>query len=241
MATLEFPAEGASFRGPLAVSTISMAGRSLKLVRPADPDLLLDDPDVRARNDRDGYMPYWAYLWTASTMLAEAVAAHWGAAGSPPLEILELGCGLGLGGLTAMSLGYRVCFSDYDASALELVGRSVRENGLPLDRFSTLAIDWRDPPDLRFDRIIAADVLYEARLVPMLADVLARMLAPGGEALIATPPRSSAGDFPKAVARVGLSLKAEPATALDETGAPQRGTIFRVGRSARPASCSRGL
>lgn len=232
MATLEFMADGPSYRGPLVVSTIPLAGRSLKLVRPADPDTLLDDPNVRARNDRDGYMPYWAYLWAASTMLAEAVANHWGEAGDSPLVILELGCGLGLGGLAAMSLGHRVCFSDYDASALDLVGLSVRENALPLDRFSTLAIDWREPPDLHFDRIIAADVLYEARLVPMVADVLARMLAPGGEALIATPPRSSAGAFPDAAARAGLSVQAQPATALDETGAPQRGTVFKVEREA---------
>lgn len=235
MAKLEFtpqaPAES-SYQGPLTVSTIQWAGRSLKLVRPADPDQLLDDPNVLARNDRDDYMPYWAYLWSASTLLAEAVADHWGEAGSPPLEILELGCGLGLGGLAALSLGYRVCFSDYDPAALKLVGQSVRENALPRNRFSTLQIDWRNPPNLRFDRIIAADVLYEARLVPMVADVLARMLSPGGEALVATPPRSSAEAFPSAIAKVGLNVRAEPATALDEAGAHQRGTIFRVVRGA---------
>lgn len=239
MSSWEIPPEetiAALHRGPLAVSTIQWAGRSLKLVRPADPDVLLDDPAVLARNDRDDYMPYWAYLWSASTMLAEAVARCWGEAPSPSPEILELGCGLGLGGLAAMSLGYRVCFSDYDPAALEFVGRSVRENGLPADRFSTHLLDWRSLPDARFDRIIAADVLYERRLVPLVAEVLARMLAQGGEALIATPRRASAEDFPNAVARVGLTSRAEEVSTVDETGAPQRGTVYRVERVESPSS-----
>jgi len=237
MASLEFPPEESGvlmYRGPVAVSTIQLPGRSLKLVRPADPDALLDDPDVLARNDRDDYMPYWAYLWSASTMLAEAILVRWGEveptdSPSPP-EVLELGCGLGLGGLAAMSLGYRVCFSDYDPAALEFVGRSVRENGLSAERFSTRLLDWRSLPDLRFDRIIAADVLYERRLVPLVADVLARMLAPGGEALIATPHRASAEDFPAAVAAAGLTCRAEAVSTLAETEAAGRGTLFQVER-----------
>lgn len=217
MAPSEFP--------PGAVaSTVQVIGRSLKLVRPVDPDRLLDDPAVRARNQRDDYMPYWAYLWPASYPLAEAVARHWGEAPAPPPEMLELGCGLGLAGLAALSLGYRVCFSDHDAQALEFVQRSARENAFPADRFSTLQLDWRNPPDLRFDRIIAADVLYEARLVPLVADVLARLLAPGGEALIATPPRASAESFPAALASAGLTHRAEAVI--------QRGTVYRVNQPA---------
>jgi len=234
MASSEFPSESsapAAYRGAVVASTVRVAGRSLKLVRPADPDGLLDDPEVRARNDRDDYMPYWAYLWPASIMLAEAVARHWGEAPAPAPEALELGCGLGLGGLAALALGYRVCFSDYDPEALEFVKRSVRENGLPPERFSTLRLDWRSLPDIQFERIIAADVLYEARLVPLVAEVVARLLAPGGEALIATPPRASAEDFPAALAKVGLAHRAEAASTVAESDAVQRGTVYRVGRA----------
>ena len=189
---------GAAYRGPVVVSEFDVCGRSLRLVRPAEPDTLLDDPSVHALNRKDDYMPYWAYLWPGANMLAEVVVQCWGDADGKAreAEVLELGCGLGLGGLAAMSLGFRVCFSDYDPDALEFVGRSVRENGLAPDRFTTLLLDWRNPPDVRFDRIIAADVLYEKRLVPLVAHVLARMLVPGGEALIATPYRISAEDFP---------------------------------------------
>jgi predicted nicotinamide N-methyase len=196
---------------------------------------MLDDPSVHAWNREDDYMPYWAYLWPGANMLAEAVARCWGGGGEVrDLEVLELGCGLGLGGLAAMDLGFRVCFSDYDPAALAFVGRSVRENGLDPGRCSTLVLDWREPPARRFHRIIGADLLYERRLVPLVADVLARMLAPGGEALLATPYRASAEAFPEAAAEVGLSCRAEAVATTTEAGATQPGTIYRV---RAPSSC----
>ena len=54
--------------------SIELAGRIVRLVRPADPDQLLDDPLVIDWNRHDDYMPYWAYLWPAAYLLAEAVA-----------------------------------------------------------------------------------------------------------------------------------------------------------------------
>jgi predicted nicotinamide N-methyase len=220
---------GAEYHGPVTVSTFDVEGRAIRLVRPSDPDRLLDDPSVHAWNREDDYMPYWAYLWPGANMLAEAVARCWGGVADPrESEVLELGCGLGLGGLAAMGLGFRVCFSDYDPAALAFVSRSVRENGLEPDRCSTLVLDWRNPPPRRFERIIGADVLYERRLVPLVADVLARRLAPGGEALLATPYRVSAEAFPAAAAEVGLSCRAEAVATTTETGASQPGTIYRV-------------
>ena len=71
-------------------------------------------------------------------------------------------------------------------------------------------------------------MLYEHRLVPLVADVLVRMLAPGGEALLATPYRASAEAFPAAAAEVGLSCRAEAVATTTESGANQPGTIYRV-------------
>ena len=62
------------YRGPVVVASMNLAGRIIKLVRPADPDQLLDDPLVIDWNRHDDYMPYWAYLWPAAYLLAEAVA-----------------------------------------------------------------------------------------------------------------------------------------------------------------------
>jgi predicted nicotinamide N-methyase len=46
-----------------------------------------------------------------------------------------------------------------------------------------------------FDLVLAADVLYERRSVPALADLVLRLLAPGGEALFADPRRKDAPLF----------------------------------------------
>jgi len=163
-------------------------------------------------------------------MLVEAVAELWGGVAPGDDEVLELGCGLGLGGLAAMALGFRVRFSDYEPAPFEFIRRSVAESGFPVDRAETLVLDWREPPALTFPRILGADVLYERRLVPLVVDVLDRMLAPGGEALLTTPYRTAAEDFPDQVAARGFACERVPVRTVDEAG-PRQGTVFRVGRS----------
>ena len=105
------------YTGPVKITSLKFRGRTIQVVRPADPDRLLDDPLVRHWNERDDYMPYWAYLWPGALFLAEAVAREpWplGTTLAPPLRALEIGCGVGLAGLVAVSRGLSVCFTDYD-------------------------------------------------------------------------------------------------------------------------------
>src|SRR5579883_3042554 len=218
------------YTGPVAVTSLWFAGQAIRLVRPAEPDRLLDDPEVVAWNRRDEYMPYWAYLWPAACLLAETVArATWPEPG--PSAALEIGCGLGLAGLVGVARGLRVVFSDYDPAPLDFVTRSAAENGFDAARFATRLLEWRTLPDERFPIILGSDVLYEARLVPLVANLLERMLAPGGLGLIASPFRASAHEFPAAVESRGLTCRAEPATAQSEDGAPIQGMIYRVTRA----------
>ena len=188
-----FSAEaGTEYSGPVVVTTLELSGRSIRLARPADPDRLLDDPVVLDWNRRDDYMPYWAYLWPAAFLLADAVAReHWPlpAADSRAPEALEIGCGLGLAGLVALARGLYVQFTDYDPAPLEFVLRSAAENGFDPTRFAVRRLDWRALPDERFSLILGADVIYEAPLVPLVANLLGTLLAPGGLGLIASPYR----------------------------------------------------
>jgi predicted nicotinamide N-methyase len=46
-----------------------------------------------------------------------------------------------------------------------------------------------------FDLVLAADVLYERRSVPAIADLVPELLAPGGEAVFADPRRRDAPLF----------------------------------------------
>ena len=216
---------GTAYSGPVVSASVVVAGRPVVLVRPSDPDRMLDDPGVLAWNRRDDYMPYWAYLWPGAFLLAGAVAAEPWETDGPALEI---GCGLGLAGLVALGRGLRVTFSDYDEAPLGFVAKSVEANGFGPGAYATRRLDWREPADERFAVILGADVLYERRLVPMVADLLARMLAPGGLALIADPYRVSAEGFVAAVEARGLSCEAVAVSAESDELGSVRGTLHRV-------------
>jgi predicted nicotinamide N-methyase len=230
------------YQGPVVVASMNLAGRIIKLVRPADPDQLLDDRLVIDWNRHDDYMPYWAYLWPAAYLLAEELGREpWPdrLLGSRPVEALEIGCGLGLAGLVAVSRGLRVQFTDYDPAPLDFVVRSAAENGFDPTRFSTRQFDWRNLPDEQHSIIFGADVLYEARLVPLVAGLLQQMLAPGGIGLIASPYRVAAKGFPDALAGLGLTCRAEAATARSENGSLIEGTIYRVTRPGHVSTAIR--
>jgi hypothetical protein len=71
-------------------------------------------------------------------------------------------------------------------------------------------------------------VIYEARLVPVVAALLSKLLAPGGFALIATPYRHSAEAFPAAIEGHGLICASDDVCALHENGERVRGILYRV-------------
>lgn len=224
------------YQGPVIVSRLTFGDHAISVVRPGEPDRLLDDPLVRDWNQRDDYMPYWAYLWPGALLLAEVVAREPWPTGddcTQPLQILEIGCGVGLAGLVALARGLHVCFTDYDQAPLHFVARSARENGFDPSRFTTRLLDWREPPDLAFPVILGSDVLYERRLVPLVAGLLARMLAAGGLGLIACPGRSSAQGFPAALDSLGLECRIEPVETRSEDGQWVGGQLYRVHNSQR--------
>src|SRR5437667_4558749 len=128
--------------GPIARETVIVEGREFLIDRPSESDRLLDHPAVRSAFAVDEYLPYWADLWPASRMLAKAILREpW----APGLEVLEIGCGLGLPGIAALAVGLRVTFSDYDATALRFARDNARLNGF--EDFRLLPLDWRHPPD----------------------------------------------------------------------------------------------
>jgi predicted nicotinamide N-methyase len=219
------------YRGPTTVTTLRFGDAAIRLVRPVEPDSLLEDPTVLDWNRRDDYMPYWAYLWPGAHLLAEAVAREsWPAsrAGLCRTRALEIGCGLGLAGLVALARGLDVEFTDYDSAPLQFVVLSAGENGFEPARYETSLLDWRRLPKGHYSVILGADVIYESRLVPLVANLLAQLLARGGTALVASPYRVSAEEFPTAIDSVGLVCRPESIEARSEDGRPIRGTIYRV-------------
>src|ERR1700683_1670670 len=112
--------------GPLIHERVIVENQTFLLARPEFSDRLLDHPAVMTAFEADEYMPYWADLWPAARMLAKVILReNW----TPGTQALEVGCGLGLPGIVALSRGLKVTFSDYDACALRFAADNARLNG----------------------------------------------------------------------------------------------------------------
>ncbi|MBV8081064.1 MAG: methyltransferase domain-containing protein [Actinobacteria bacterium] len=173
--------------------TVRVGDVELSLLRPAEPDQLLDETAFGP----DEFLPYWAELWPAGLALARALPED--LAG---LRVIELGCGLGIPSLLAAARGADVTAVDWAADAVSLLHTNAAANGLAVD---ARVRDWRDltPPAKPYDLALAADVLYEERNVEPLALILPK-LAP--TALVALAGRPHEDAF---VARVGGEPVAE--------------------------------
>ncbi len=185
---------------------VTAFGRELQLLAPRSAEELLDADDF----DRDERLPYWADLWPSSYALADRVSSEEGrdvaGEGDAPLRLLELGCGLGLVTIAALAAGFDVLATDYYDDALNFT----RVNAWRVlgKNVAVRLVDWRAlPPDLgTFDRVVAADVLYEQRYAAIVAATLARTLARDGIALVADPGRSALPSFLRECTARGLAV-----------------------------------
>jgi predicted nicotinamide N-methyase len=185
----------------------------LSLLRPADPETLLDEEAFA----RDEFIPYWAELWPSGVALARAL---------PPsladTRVVELGCGLGVPSLVAAARGADVLTVDWADDAIALLRRNAARNRIEL---RAERADWRTLiVDRPFDLALAADVLYERRNVEPLLQLLPR-IAP--EVLLAEPGRPYFESF-LAAARTEWTVDELDARVYrlrrDATGIGSRGT-----------------
>jgi predicted nicotinamide N-methyase len=204
--------------------SVPIDGRMFTMTRPADSDRLLNHPAIHSAFAVDEYMPYWTDLWPGARMLAKAILREpW----APGLEVLELGCGLGLPGIAALACGLRVSFSDYDATALRFAAENAKANGF--EDFRLLQLDWRYPPaDLRAPVILGADLIYEMRNVAPLVACIKHVLQVGGVCLITDQDRIPAPLFRETLTAEGLHYVAKVMHAGEPGGRRVRGTLYRI-------------
>jgi predicted nicotinamide N-methyase len=201
--------------------TIAIDDHTFILSRPANSERLMDHPAIHTAFAADEYMPYWADLWPGARMLAKATLRE---TFSPGLEVLEVGCGLGLSGIAALACGLRVTFSDYDATALQFAADNARTNGF--SDFRLLQLDWRCPPtDVQFPLILAADLIYEMRNVEPLVALIKQMLLPGGICLATDQDRPQGAFFRETLSSAGFHYACKVMYA-DEPAV--RGTLYRI-------------
>ncbi len=73
-------------------------------------------------------------------------------------------------------------------------------------------------------------MLYERRLVPLVAGVLSALLEPGGVALIADPNRSAADGFEACLESRGLRFEALAVATTTAEHGRIRGRLYWIGR-----------
>lgn len=191
----QFQQEAAAI-GPLQVDQVAIPGTaaSYEMTRPADFDALLDS----AADDPQQNLPYWAELWPSGIALAAAlITAPEPQAG---LRALELGCGLGVTAIAALQRGMSLLATDYSHEALALCALNTARNAgrTPMAR----QVNWREPDQAflqiageGFPLVLAADVLYEARDVEPLRELVDHIVALDGALWLAEPGRAPARRF----------------------------------------------
>jgi len=179
---------------------VRIGDRSYRLTTAEDMEQLINS--ITEEEFRiDERLPYWAELWHSAVALAECI--HETPARVAGVRVLEIGCGLGLPGVVAASLGARVTCSDFEPLALKAAELNMLQN-VPDHLVDIRTMDFRNTPAERWPLILAADVIYETRFIKPLADFLDHTIEEDGCILLAEPNRLIAVPFFEALAARGF-------------------------------------
>jgi predicted nicotinamide N-methyase len=203
---------------------VTVAGQTFDIACLDDAADLLDEPDYAKRFLEEDRAPYGLELWPAAIMLAEYILQHESNDGG---RAIEIGCGLALVSMAAARAGWIVTATDNEPTSLRFARYNAGLNGAPIEAFEPL--DWRHPPaGRRFDRVYAADVLYQLVDHEPVLHCLRALLAPDGLALVADPNRSVADRFAAMAEPHGFTVEVIPTAAPGSAGKRVEGRIFRM-------------
>ncbi len=152
---------------------------------------------------RDERLPYWGDLWPSSLALARWCLAKGRLEGK---RVLELGCGLGLAGMSAAHTGALVTMTDYEKTALDFAHYNILANAPFRGSISCALMDWRSPEELPdYDVVIGSDVLYEERNISPIVDLL--LSARPQYAVFTDPQRRTGEKFINVLLQRGLVVQ----------------------------------
>ena len=204
-------------------------------------DMVVDEVDRyerlhgKQKSGEDLHLPYWAELWDSAPAVGQYLASVDGRKllvrrhADQPVNVLDLGCGMGLAGATAAAMGADVLFADLEPHALLFA----RLNSLPWQHHvRTRRLNWRtDHLGERFPLILGADILYERAQWVYLEPFWRKHLAADGTIILGEPGRPTGDAFIEWIAQHGWDFS----THLEHvTTRPQPVRIFVL----RPRSAS---
>lgn len=180
---------------PLA---LTIGSRQVTLLRVQDLERFVDREALL--RDETEEPPYWAHLWTGALTLARYIEEQVECQG---LQVLDLGCGLGLTGVVAALKGGHVTFADKEPDALGFAAANAQRNACP--SFQVTLLDFtRDTLDRQFGLILGAEILYERPAFSALVAFLRHHLLSDGYALIADAGRTNTAEFYHLLDQAGL-------------------------------------
>ncbi len=171
--------------------------REYKFWSLVDPNSLLDEATLEAPHEQLEWQPYWGQLWDASHgMCHELVQMN-----VSGLSVLDLGCGLGIVGAVAASLGAQVLLADNAPPALEFA----RLNCWPWrSQVSIELVDWtNDDLGRKFDLILGADIIYDSATLAELSVFFRKHTNAGSRILLSEPSRAMTNDLIKTICGLG--------------------------------------
>ncbi|CAB9502831.1 flavoprotein beta subunit lysine methyltransferase [Seminavis robusta] len=159
-----------------------------ELIQPPNVETLYDwYVNVQQKPDAD---PSWAVVWPTAVTLANYLLANPSVVQGK--QVIELGCGLGLAGLTAASSSaQQVLLTDREPFALHCAMSTAAVHDLQVVQAAIL--DWNDEnisADIveSADIILASDVLYDNDCIEAFVGICTKIAAPTGAQVLLTDP-----------------------------------------------------
>ena len=186
------------------------------------------DPDGKAEalGISPSLWPFFGMVWPSGLKLADIMSRE----ELGGLDILELGCGLGIASLIVNARGGLILATDYHPTAEEFLDENSRLNGLQVTAF--LRCDWRvlQKDIRRFDLIIGSDLLYEPDHPEQLALFISLHAKDSAQIIIVDPKRNLQGKFRKRMEALGYVVSSEQGNAGDFSAFGFKGVIFRFSK-----------
>jgi len=184
--------------GETEEKTVGIRRRNFKLLTPKSIEAHIDPENPL--ND----FPLWAKVWEASWVLADFLA---GLVVDPGKRFLEIGCGLGLVGVTAASFGHNIVMTEHNAEALKFARANAALNRCP--ELEIIDLDWNSPSVYgRFDYVVGSEIVYHEKDFEPLRNLFERLLEPDGEVILCEGIRRTSLNFFKEMQRY-FDLKAQ--------------------------------
>ena len=140
----------------------------------------------------DERFPYFVNIWESGIQLSNFFLKDYKLSNK---NIIELGSGGGIVGITLGLSGNHVLFTDFETDALKLCEINAYLN--KFKNYDTLLCDWRNFPEIEkdFDYIIGSDLLYEKRFVMPLYNTVKPFINKGCVFILSDPGRNHIMEF----------------------------------------------